>query len=80
MASGVQARRDGDRFHYVLVAHRLLQLLELDGPLTAVSVEEVPAAETGSGDDVVDFVEYYGGTGAASCQEYTDVQVKHSTL
>lgn len=60
---GVRASRDGDRFHYLWAATRLLHLLAPAGHLYQVTIEGLgtsPRDYEPDGAEVIDLVEYYG--------------------
>ena len=78
----VRASRDGDRFHYVWAASRLLHLLDPSTRLLQLTVEGTGAtvgeAEP-KGSEVIDIIEFYGDQNGV-VSELVVTQFKHSTL
>lgn len=78
----VRASRDGDRFHYVWAASRLLRLLDPATRLRQVTVEgtgTAPGEPEPDGSEVIDIMEYYGEPDAPFSKVVV-TQLKHSTL
>ena len=78
----VRASRDGDRFHYVWAASRLLRLLDPATQLRQVTVEgtgTAPGEPEPDGSEVIDVMEYYGDPDAPFSKVVV-TQLKHSTL
>lgn len=78
----VRASRDGDRFHYVWAASRLLRLLDPATRLRQVTVEgtgTAPGESEPDGSEVIDVMEYYGEP-EAPFSKVVVTQLKHSTL
>lgn len=82
----VRASNEGDEFHILWSARRLLRLLNTDGdprgPLVAVKIEGVSSAEgtsVRSGELGIDTAEYYGSETIRDADKVVYYQHKHST-
>lgn len=82
----VRASRDGDQFHYLWAARRVLALLNPKAELVAVSIEGASSAEQKTGDpieageELIDIGEYYGSADLEKATLVRYMQLKHSTL
>lgn len=78
--------RDGDQFHYLWAARRILPLLSATSGLVAVSVEgaspneNVKKVGNRTADRTIDIAEYYGSERLEQAVLIRYVQLKHSTL
>jgi hypothetical protein len=81
----VRYSRDGDQFHYLWAARRLLRLIDSRTKLVAVAIEGVSRREThdangiAAGEAVVDVAEYDGDERLAEAEAVRYLQLKHST-
>ena len=85
MPSGALPSNAGDRYHFVYVARRLIDMLRPGTPLRLVELEGITLGDALVVDDVdsflaVDHCEYYGGENAVSAKQVHIVQVKYSPL
>jgi len=83
--SGARPSNAGDRYHFVYVARRLLDLLHPYSGLTQVVIENVSPADAAAQPDPavlqgVDVSEYYGGEDVTTATAVDLVQVKYSPL
>ncbi|HBM3021780.1 AVAST type 3 anti-phage nuclease/ATPase Avs3a [Klebsiella michiganensis] len=82
----VRTSRDGDQFHYLWAARRILRLLEPQSNLVALTIEGASTTEMGSqpvieeGEELIDVAEYYGDTELDKATTVRYMQLKHSTL
>ncbi|WP_040358575.1 ATP-binding protein [Corynebacterium durum] len=77
----VRATRDGDRFHYMWTANRLLKLLDPTSGLKQISIEGLGFSDEPEleGEEVVDIAEYYEDNDE-KINEIRIYQFKHSTF
>lgn len=77
----VRATRDGDLFHHMWAANRLLKLLDPTSDLMQISIEglDLPEGLELEGEEVVDLAEYYG-TSDKKINKIKICQFKHSTF
>ena len=81
----VRASRDGDQFHYLWAARRILKLLLPGSNLIAVTIEGASPEEVKGGEkidtaeQIIDLAEYYGSEEIKKADLVRYVQVKHST-
>jgi hypothetical protein len=71
----------GDRYHFVLAARRVLDLLHPTKRLQRVVLEGVAPEDTGSDEDAylgVDLASYFGGSTLETADELTITQIKYS--
>lgn len=83
--SSARPSNAGDRYHFVYVARRLLDLLHPYTGLVRLVIENVSPADQATPGDLaaflgVDVSEYYDGTDVATAQTVDLVQVKYSPL
>jgi hypothetical protein len=77
--------REGDQFHYLWAARRLLQLLRPNSDLVAVAIEDFSKNEAEperlitAGDVVIDLAEYDGDERLEKASAVRYIQLKHST-
>ncbi len=82
----IRASRDGDQFHYLWAARRLLHLLTPQSELVSITIEgaspsELQAAgKVDAGEELIDIAEYYGSTAIEKATLIRYMQLKHSTL
>ena len=81
----VRFSREGDQFHYLWAARRLLKLVDPTSNLVGVSIEGVSPDETEAtpgiqaGESVIDVAEYEGAEKLADAKGISYLQLKHST-
>jgi len=78
----VRYRNDGDDFHILWAARRILHLIDMRDDLVAVSIEGISGGEksgTDAGLLVVDMTEYFGDEVFEKARKVNYCQLKHST-